>query len=180
MNQKKIFVVIVNWNGYQDTQACLESLLGTDYNIFQIIVIDNGSNDDSLVQIKNNFPQIKIIETGRNLGFAGGNNIGVKYALEYDADYIMLLNSDTIVDKEFLAPLVDFLEDHPSAGSVQPKLLRFSSNQIIDSLGHKITKYIAQDINFGLKDDKSIKNPREIFGPCAAAALYKKEIFEKV
>ena len=120
-----ISIILVNWNGKKDTLACLASLkklkvkssreagsssAGQKLNV-KSIVVDNGSTDDSVIVIKKNFPDVDVIETGRNLGFSGGNNAGIRKALEQGADFVWLLNNDTVVDPNALAALVDAFQD---------------------------------------------------------------------
>ncbi len=100
-----IAVILVNWNGKQDTLTCLESLKKVDLksNSLSITVVDNGSIDDSVSVIKKRFPEVRVIAAGKNLGFTGGNNIGIRHALQNNTDLIWLLNNDTIVDKNVLS-----------------------------------------------------------------------------
>ena len=100
-----VVVVILNWNGKRDTLECLSSVRAIDYPSFEIVVVDNGSTDDSVPAIKVHFPGISVIETGQNLGYAGGNNVGMRYAIQQGADYVLLLNNDTIVDRSLLTAL---------------------------------------------------------------------------
>jgi GT2 family glycosyltransferase len=104
-SEPHVVVVILNWNGKQDTLECLESVRKIDYPDFEIVVIDNGSADDSVPAIKARFPGISVIETGENLGYAGGNNVGMRYAIQQGADYVLLLNNDTVVDRSLLVAL---------------------------------------------------------------------------
>jgi len=103
--QYHIAVVIVNWNGKDDTITCLHSLQNVDLlgHRLSIIVVDNGSTNDSVASIKNAFPKVSLIETGKNFGFTGGNNKGINKALEIGVDLIWLLNNDTVVDKGVLS-----------------------------------------------------------------------------
>lgn len=120
-----VAIVILNWNGWKDTVECLKSIndLNTKNYKLQIIVVDNGSTDESLKElskIKNK--NLEIIETGKNLGFAGGNNVGIKKALEDKYDYIMVLNNDTILEPNMLVNLVSKMEEHPEIGASSPKM----------------------------------------------------------
>jgi len=100
-----VVVVILNWNGKADTLECLKSVRAVDYPNFEAVVVDNGSADDSVPAIKAHFPGVSVIETGENLGYAGGNNVGMRYAMQQGADYVLLLNNDTVVDRSLLAAL---------------------------------------------------------------------------
>lgn len=98
----KVTIIILNWNGLEDTLECLNSVSKINYSNFEVIVVDNGSKDDSVIEIRKHFPNVTVFETGENLGFAQGNNVGIKYALEKNAKYILLLNNDTIVDPSLI------------------------------------------------------------------------------
>ena len=106
MTNPKIFIIIINWNGKRDTIECLESLEKLEYKNCEIVIVDNGSKDNSVDTLKNRFPQINLLEARRNLGFAGGNNLGMRYALEHGADFILLLNNDTIADGDLINQLL--------------------------------------------------------------------------
>src|ERR1700680_2070945 len=93
-----VAVVIVNWNGREDTAACLESLRRDGYPRQFVIVVDNDSADGSAAAVRSGFPEATVIEAGANLGFTGGNNLGIRRALDEGADYVYLLNNDTVVE----------------------------------------------------------------------------------
>lgn len=103
--KQSVYAIIVNWNGVADTLVCLESLIQVNESFAKltVVVVDNGSTNDSVIQIKKKFPGVHVIETGKNLGFTGGNNVGMDYALRQNADYIWMLNNDTLVDKNVLS-----------------------------------------------------------------------------
>lgn len=126
-----IFVIILNWNGREDTLACLRSMQGINYANYSVIVVDNGSTDDSVAAIKANYPNINIIEAGANLGFSGGNNLGIKYALTHGAEYVLLLNNDTEVDSQLLSAFVAAAERHPGAGALSARIYYHSDPQRI-------------------------------------------------
>jgi GT2 family glycosyltransferase len=110
----KVFVIIVNWNGYKDTEICLASLekIETHDIDLQVIVVDNGSTDDSVSRIRKKFPWVRVLPTGENLGFTGGNNVGITYARQHQADFVWLLNNDTFVDAHVLNILKTFRDSH--------------------------------------------------------------------
>ncbi len=118
-----VSVIIVNWNGKEDTLVCLDSLgkFKIQNSKFKVFVIDNGSEDDSVIAIRKKHPEVKIIEAGENLGFAGGNNIGIRKAIEGGADFVWLLNNDTVVDRNALVYLVDAFKN-PVAGVAGSKI----------------------------------------------------------
>lgn len=111
-----VAVVILTWNGWEDTQECLDSLAGSPC---RIIVADNGSTDGTVDTIRREYPHVELVENGANLGFSEGNNHGIRHALDTGAEYVMLLNNDTVVDKDFLEPLVD---NAPELGFVSPMI----------------------------------------------------------
>jgi len=116
----KIAIIIVNWNGKADTLECLASLSADTYASKQIIVVDNGSRDDSAAAIRAAFPAVMVLETGKNLGFTGGNNAGINVALTQGIDYVYLLNNDTTTEPDALQALVSAAEMHPKYGLLTP------------------------------------------------------------
>jgi len=116
----KVAVIILNWNGWKDTIECLESVFRIDYPNYQVIVVDNGSSDDSAEHIRKAYPSVKLIETGKNLGWSGGNNVGIKYAFEQEADYILLLNNDVKVEAGTITAMVGVAQESKASiiGSV--------------------------------------------------------------
>jgi len=116
--QPRIACVIVNWNGWQDTVKCLDSLQECPYPRLTAIVVDNGSTNDSMARIRAAHPQVTLLEAGKNLGFAGGNNIGIRHALARGAEYLWLLNNDTEPDPGALAALVAKAGTDPRIGAV--------------------------------------------------------------
>lgn len=117
-----VAIVVLNWNGATDTIICLKSLEALTYANFRVIVVDNGSTDGSVPAIRAAFPSVELIETGRNLGFAGGNNVGIRYALDRGADYVLLLNNDTEVERSLLDALVAAACRFPEAGAFSGKI----------------------------------------------------------
>ncbi|MBT3602315.1 MAG: glycosyltransferase, partial [Candidatus Latescibacteria bacterium] len=96
-NSSNVWIVILAWNGKKWLDACLQSLAQCRRDMaYKILIVDNGSTDDSADFVRENHPEVTLIQTGKNLGFAGGNNIGIAHALQNNADYILLLNQDTV------------------------------------------------------------------------------------
>jgi GT2 family glycosyltransferase len=109
--------VLLNWNGGRDTVACLDALRKSIYPNMRIVVVDNGSVDDSVARIRRAHPSLSILESDRNLGFAGGNNIGIRYALAHGSQYVWLLNNDTEPAPDALSELVARMEKDPHTGA---------------------------------------------------------------
>ena len=127
----KICVVLLNWNGRDDTLACLDSLERSDYSHLEIVVVDQGSQDGLVGILQQRRPYVQLIVNERNQGFAGGNNQGIRLGLEMGSDYILLLNNDTIVDEACISELVTVAESSPAAGALGPKIdYRHESSRI--------------------------------------------------
>src|SRR5581483_9226756 len=120
----KIVIIILNWNGKENTIACLESIKQLESKNYQleVAVVDNASSDGSGDAIKNKFPKVTVIENKKNLGFSGGNNVGITYALENNANYVLILNNDTIVDKHLLNNLLEVAISNEKVAIVAPKI----------------------------------------------------------
>ena len=137
---KKISVIIVNWNGRKWLEKLLYTLKVQTYKNFEIIVVDNSSADDSVSFLKKKFKEIKLIENLENFGFAKGNNLGIK---EAKGKYILLINSDTWVEKEFLSKLIKFYEKN-TFDVISPREAKYNGDKYkpyiskIDILGHPI------------------------------------------
>jgi GT2 family glycosyltransferase len=138
--KNNVFIIIVNWNGKQYLDDCISSLEDQTYKFFKTIIIDNNSSDDSVEFIKKKFIQIKIIQNTQNFGFAQGNNIGIKYALQNNADIIILLNNDTIVDKNWLQEMINTANSNKKIGLVQAKIFIDNKDKkhIINTVGNNI------------------------------------------
>ena len=105
-NSPLLIVIVLTWNNFGDTAECLRSLRKLNYPQYNVVLVDNGSTDNSIEKLQPLFPEVEIIKNSENLGYAGGNNIGIKYALSKDVDYIILLNNDTIVDANLATELI--------------------------------------------------------------------------
>jgi len=118
MNYPKVSIIILNWNGLEDTIECLESLRKITYPNYEVIVVDNGSEGNDAQVLEEKFGDyIHLIKNDKNYGFAEGANIGMRYALNNSApDYVLLLNNDTVVDPEFLTEMVKVAETDPAIG----------------------------------------------------------------
>lgn len=178
-----IFVIILNWKGWQDTIECLESLLRNDYKNFRVVVIDNHSEDGSyekLLEWCRDKHRFTVLQTKANIGFAGGNNVGIKYALANDAEYILLLNNDTVVTENFLSGLIKTAKEE-DAGITGCKILRHSDAHIW-YLGGKMSwlRGGAYHPGKGRSDREVAKKPFEVDFVTGCMMLIKREVFDKI
>lgn len=159
MNEFKVTIIVVNWKQPQLTIACAESVIKSTYKNFRLFIVNNNSFDDSAIILKNRFKnnsKNRIIQTGRNLGYGGGNNYGVKKALEeFQSEYICFLNNDTIVDRDFLHHLLSAGSSLGRQNIYFPILLDWGS-RIIQSAG--LNDYIPRTFQFRYSGKKYNNN----------------------
>jgi len=120
----RVVVVILNWNGTEDTLRCLESFRQVEYDNFDVLVIDNGSVPGSADPVERLFPEVTLIRNERNLGYSGGNNVGLRYARNAGAKYVLIVNNDTTVDPGFISQLVKVAETDTSIAAVGAKVIQ--------------------------------------------------------
>jgi GT2 family glycosyltransferase len=157
---------------------CLQSLYRQEFDDFETILVDNGSHDGSVTFVRDSFPQVKIICFDENRGFASAVNAGI---LAAQGRYIGLLNNDTEVDASWLKELVAALDVNPQAGSVAAKILFHSDPDSVNSAGDEFSFFgVAYQRRFMRGDAALFSEPKYVFSACGAAALYRRELFEKV
>ncbi|ABS56270.1 glycosyl transferase, family 2 [Methanoregula boonei 6A8] len=181
MESPRVCIILLNWNGWQDTLACISSLRRITYPNYRIILIDNGSNDNSCDVFASHLDAgICFIPLKENLGFAKGCNFGMKYALEnMNPDYILLLNNDTVVEPDFLSKVVQEAEAS-GAGMAQPLLLRMADHNIIDVSGHKLYWGLMFARGAGEPNKGQYKDSSGLMGVSGACALYKTEMIRQI
>jgi GT2 family glycosyltransferase len=235
----KVAIIILNWNGWKDTIECLESVFRIDYPNYQVIVIDNGSTDDSIERIKawaegkqkvltpesthplynlshppvskpipyieydresaetgglpekekllydslpGNIPHpLILIQSGSNLGFSGGNNVGIRYALRKDFNYIMLLNNDMVLNPNGLKDVIDFCERDENIGIIGGKIFYYDYPEIIWNACGKF-QFLWKIKYYGLnsQDKEEFNHTRKVTFISGALMLVKKSVFEKI
>lgn len=126
----KVFIVILNYNGMDVIKKCLTSVFKTDYPNFEVVFVDNNSTDGSLELAKGNFSKANFIKNEENLGYASGNNIGIRFSLERMAEYVLVLNNDTEVEKDFLTKLIEVMEENEKIGMASPVIMDSNTKQI--------------------------------------------------
>lgn len=228
MDDPQVTVIIINWNGWKDTIECLESLYQINYSNYDVIVVDNNSQDKSLDKIreyaqgkipiksdffqynldnkplkikeltnkesesseiiKNGFKELKsddnliLIKNSENYGFAEGNNIGIRFALKFlNPDYILLLNNDTVVIRDFLKELIYTGEKNKEIGILGPKIYYYDEPDVIWSAGCKISWKLARGIQIGTNqpDHGQYNEKKEVEYVSGSAFLLKREVINK-
>lgn len=175
----KIAVVIPNWNGEESLSSCLDSLLSQSYPS-EIIVVENGSTDDSIELLESKYPNVTTLLQEKNLGFAGGVNAGIRYALRQKYNAIALFNNDAIADRDWLRHLVGELDLNPEVGIVTCKLLK-SDEKHIDSTGDLYTTWgLPYPRGRGEVDSSQYDETNEVFGASGGASLYRSTMLEQI
>lgn len=137
----KAAIIILNFNSYKQTIECIKSVKNITYPNYKIIVVDNNSKDDSVLMIKSCFPEIILLKSEENSGYASGNNLGIKFALDDNSEFLCILNNDVAVDKNFLEPVIETLINDKQAAAAGPSICFYGQNDIIQAMGGKINLY---------------------------------------
>ncbi|MEQ8554284.1 MAG: glycosyltransferase family 2 protein [Cyclobacteriaceae bacterium] len=157
-------IVIVNWNTHDITLQCIRSLINNIPKEVQIILVDNASEDGSGDLLHNKFPFVHYLKNKSNLGFTGGNNVGIRYCLSLGMDYVMLLNSDTLADHDFISPMLQYLDQHKEVGAIQPLIYFLHDKELVWNAGtwFSPTLGITWTIGEGKKDRFVYHQIREV------------------
>jgi len=178
--QPRVSIVIVNWNGYEDTLECIASLQKINYKNYEIVLVDNGSTIDNFSEFENISTNFRLLRSEENLGFSGGNNIGIKYSLKQSVDYILLLNNDTIVEKNFLKPLIEKFSDIEDIGIVAPQINYYDEPRRVWSAGGKISMIRGSGFADSNKLESELKlSSREVHFVSGCCMLVRREVFQK-
>ena len=179
----KVGIVISNYNGWQDTLVCLDSLQKQTFTDFEVILIDDASPNDSIAQLQNKLPPNTVfLPQERNVGFAAANNIGMRRALDDGCDFALLLNNDTEVTDDTLHYLCETLDGDRSIGAVCPKIRFFAPPQHIQFAGYTpLTRITLRNalIGFGEPDDGRYDTPHDTPYAHGAAMMVRRETLEK-
>jgi GT2 family glycosyltransferase len=155
----KVCAVVLSFNGIELTRQCLHSLEAQDYPDLTLVVVDNASTDQTVDILRGEFPDIQIIETGQNIGYVGGNNIGIQAGLDQNADCIFLVNNDTRLDSSCVRALVECLEADPRIGVVGPMVYTWDNWKVISSAGGMIDWRKADSENVGADEEDTGQYP---------------------
>ena len=170
----KASVVVVTWNGLHHLKQCLPALLRQRAISYEVILVDNGSTDGSVEWVARSYPDVVLVELGSNQGFAAANNAGFTHAR---TELIATLNNDAQPDPDWLASLVHAADAHPEAGSFASRVVLTNNPNILDSTGIT-TDVLGIAWNRHSTDPVGSESEGEVFGACAAAALYRKHLLE--
>jgi GT2 family glycosyltransferase len=182
MESPKVFVIILNFNSFKDTRECLESIKNIDYDNYEIIVVDNCSKDQSYTKLKEEFPEYTMLKTHKNNGYAEGNNLGIKYALDKGADYICVLNNDVVVETNFLNKVIDVMEKEKNIGIAGPCICNYNEKNVIQAMGANINLYtgLTQGKFKGTKYEEIKKENIFVDYLGGACFVAKSEVFHKI
>lgn len=178
----KYSIVILNWNRCADTLECLASIQRLHIPC-STIVVDNGSTDGSLEAIRAAFPTIQIIEMGSNLGYAAGNNRGIKAALDQGADWIVLLNNDTVIAPQFLDALQEASLAHPRAGAFGAKIYYYDEPATLWYAGGEVDRRTLRCYHVGCGEadlDKRHEEIRQTGYACGCAIALKTQALREI
>ncbi|HEX3015187.1 MAG TPA: glycosyltransferase family 2 protein [Desulfobacteria bacterium] len=140
-NLPRVDIVILNYNAADDTVACVHSVENISYPNYEIVLVDNCSSDHSVQRLTAEFPDVVLLVSDHNWGYADGNNQGISYALNHGAAYVCLLNNDVIVEPNFLEPLVALLEDDDGIGVAGPCICEYQDRSVVQAMGANINLY---------------------------------------
>jgi GT2 family glycosyltransferase len=178
MMSAKVSLIILNWNGRPYLEGCLSSVMAQTYPDFEAVLVDNGSTDGSAEFVAQRFPQVHIIRHDENLGFAAGNNTAIRAT---QSPYVATLNNNAQVESTWLAKLGKAMEADDQVGMCASKMLYAHQPHVIDSAGlSPDVAGIAWNRRRGERDRGDDAGPREVFGACAGAALYRRATLNQI
>ena len=177
-DSQKISVVVPSYNGIRYVADCLDSLREQILRPDEIVLVDDGSTDGTASFVEDSYPEVHVLKLGANRGFAAAVNEGIRHC---EGTYIALLNNDACASPEWLAELGKALDERPSLGSCSSKMLFADRPDTINSIGIGFTRAgTAFDVGYGQRDGEEFGKNRPIFGACAGAAMYRREVFDVV
>ncbi|MFC1711917.1 glycosyltransferase family 2 protein [Patescibacteria group bacterium] len=176
----RVFIIIVNYNGDPYILECLKSLYKSDISNFKvdILIVDNKSSDNSIEKIKTQFPKVKIVKNQKNLGFAAACNRGIKISLQSKAQFIFLLNPDTVVEKKLVKPLIETAKKENKIGIISPLLKDKYRDKDVYTTGLEFNKIIGKTSHKHYKDRPKNIIYEDLVSGCAM--FIKTEVFNKI
>jgi len=173
-----VSIIILSYNSAKFIQPCLESIVSQDNHDFEIIVVDNGSKDNTLLLIKKDYPDVKIIENKENLGACIARNRGIDIS---KGEWILTLDCDIILEKDFLKKIMGLTEGlEKKIGVLQPKILQMDKKTIYSYGIYLSNLRRFHDIGKGQVESDKFNRTKYIFGACSATAIYKRQMLEEI
>ena len=173
-----VSIIVVNYNGMAHLEECLGALAAQHYPAFEVLVVDNGSTDGSPAYIAENYPRVRYIASESNLGYSGAVNLALNYA---HGTYVAVLNMDAMVEPDWLEPLIAFLETHPQAGAVTPKIVLYHQPDRINALGQNVhVTALGFNRAFNRPDQPGATAPIKVSGLHGAAFVLRKSLLEQM
>lgn len=179
---KETAIIIINWNSYDCTKDCLQSLEEMSYSNYDIILVDNNSEDGSGEKLSSEYPKVIYLKLSENKGFTGGNNYGMNYSINRDYTYTILLNNDTFVEPNFLEILVNYMNANIHVGAIQPKIYFNHDRALLWNGGSWFNPWTGNDYVEGTnqkltRTSENIKNPDWLTG---CAFMIRNDVIRKV
>jgi GT2 family glycosyltransferase len=179
--QPGVAVVILNTNRRKDTLECLQSVSSNRYKPLSIIVIDNSSTDGSVEAIRTSFPEVQVFILEKNKGYAGNNNVGIDLAIKNAADWILVVNEDTIMSPDCIEALVTAVEGFPEIGVVGPLVYHNDEPDVIQSAGALMDKnWRPYHIGQNEKDSHQYSEPRFVDWISGCAIMFRRKLLEQI
>lgn len=178
-----IAIVVLNWRNAAGTVACLDSLKKVTASDVAVIVVDNGSGDDSVSVIRRQHPDLTLLETGANLGYAGGNNVGIRHALEHGAEFVGVLNNDALVDPDFIQPLLAANRQATCAAITTPMMCETERPDVIWALGAQVDWKTADSRRLHAGESRAAwkdREPQPVDFAVGTALLAPRQVWECV
>ena len=174
----KVSVIVVNFNGKPYLETCLRSVINQNYSDFEVILVDNDSNDGSVEYVRQNFPDMCVVANEKNLGYSAGINKGIERA---KGEYFAPLNVDTEVERSWLASMVQFMEANPDVGAVTPKSLLYRNRDKVGVMGLKVhITGLGFVIGYSKEDSKLPKEPFQVAAVSGSSFLIRRDIVEQM
>lgn len=174
---KKVTIIIPNYNGKRFMEPCLASLKEQTYQDYDILVVDNASSDGSLEYMAEHYPDIEVLPLNKNYGFSKAVNVGIRHA---KTPYVILLNNDTTVDTHYIEEMLKAIEHSPRIFSVSSKMIQMYHPELIDSAGDMYTVLGWGYCRGSNMSTSTHTSPKDIFSACAGAAIYRRSVFEQI
>ncbi len=178
----RVAILLLNWNAYDYTSKCLDTLQTCDQSLFDAIIIDNNSSDESADRLEKEYPWTILLRNPVNGGFTGGNNVGIRYVLEQDYEFIMLLNNDTEVKPDFLEPLLERMDADANISAIQPKIYYNHDRNLLWNAGGILQKLISRPVTIGDGEPDHVRfdEPKVVDWITACCIMTRTDLVRKV